>query len=187
MSVPSFVTFSTFSPSIYRHWVPLLSATHFWPSIYSQWVRLVSATPLTVLYQSFWNFAYVFFRRASFHLFVSSSVYIYSQCLVSATSYSFVTTLLKLFMCFLLGMSICMWFGYNCLIIFLSLFPHCELSYFSPSIYRKWVPFVTPTPLTVLYLSLWYSTCVFFMVWGCLCGLDIIVRLFFVTFTTLWT
>ena len=27
----------------------------------------------------------------------------------------------------------------------------------------------------------------FFMVWGCACGLDIIVRLFFVTFSTLWT
>ena len=33
---------------------------HFSPSIYRQWVPLVRATPLTVLYRSFWNFAYVF-------------------------------------------------------------------------------------------------------------------------------
>ena len=46
---------------------------------------------------------------------------------------------------------------------------------------------VSATPLTVLYRSFWNFACVFFMVGGCACGLDIIVRLFFVTFSTLWT
>ena len=70
---------------------------------------------------------------------------------------------------------------------FLSLFPHCELSHFSPSIYRQWVPLMSATPLTVLYRSIWNFAYVFFMVWGCACGLGIIVRSFFVTFFTLWT
>ena len=46
---------------------------------------------------------------------------------------------------------------------------------------------VSATPLTVLYQSFWNFAVVFIMVWGCACGLDIIVRLFFVTFSTLWT
>ena len=69
---------------------------------------------------------------------------------------------------------------------FLLLFPHCE-SHFSPSIYRQWVPLVSATPLTVLYRLFWNFAYVFFMVWGCACGLGIIVRTFFVIFYTLWT
>ena len=46
---------------------------------------------------------------------------------------------------------------------------------------------VSATPLTVLCQSFWNFACVFIMVWRCACGLDIIVRLFFVTFSTLWT
>ena len=41
---------------------------------------------------------------------------------------------------------------------------------------------MSATPLTVFYQSIWNFADVFFMVWGCACGLDIIVRLFFVTF-----
>ena len=46
---------------------------------------------------------------------------------------------------------------------------------------------VSATPFTALYQSFWNFACVFVMVWGCACGLDIIVRLFFVCFSTLWT
>ena len=46
---------------------------------------------------------------------------------------------------------------------------------------------VSATPLTVLYRLSWNFAGVFVMVWGCACGLDIVVRLFFVTFSTLWT
>ena len=141
------------------------------------------------------------------------------------SSYSFVPIVLKLCICFLHGMKICMWFRYNCQNIFchflppliyrqlvplvsatpltvlnriiwnfayvffmvwgcargldiivrsfiLSLFPHCELSHFSPFIYKQLVPLVSATPLTVLYRLLWNCACVFFMVWGCACDLD---------------
>ena len=46
---------------------------------------------------------------------------------------------------------------------------------------------VSATPLTVLYRSFRNFACVFFMVWSCACGFDVIVRLFFVPFSTLWT
>ena len=36
---------------------------------------------------------------------------------------------------------------------------------------------MSATPLTVLYRLLWNFACVFFMVWGCACGLDVIVKL----------
>ena len=65
---------------------------------------------------------------------------------------------------------------------FLSLFPHCELSHFFASIYRQWVPLVSVTPLTVLYLLFWNFAYVFLMVWGCAYGLGIIVRTFFCHF-----
>ena len=45
---------------------------------------------------------------------------------------------------------------------------------------------VSATPLTVLYQSFWNLAGVFIMVWGCACGLNIIVRLFFVTLSSLW-
>ena len=66
---------------------------------------------------------------------------------------------------------------------FLSLFPNCELSHFSPSIYRHWVPLVSAAPFTVLYRLIWNFANFFFMVWGCACGLDLIVRSFFVNFS----
>ena len=56
------------------------------------------------------------------------------------SSYSFVPIFLKLCMCFSPGMRMCIWFGYNCDIIFLSLFPLCELSRFLTSMNRQWVP-----------------------------------------------
>ena len=49
-----------------------------------------------------------------------------------------------------------------------------------------WV-LVSATPCTVLYWPFWNVACVFFMIWGCACDLYIIVRLLFVTFSTLWT
>ena len=41
---------------------------------------------------------------------------------------------------------------------------------------------MSATPLTVLYRLFWNFACIFFMVWGCACGLDVILRLFFFTF-----
>ena len=64
---------------------------------------------------------------------------------------------------------------------FLLLFSHCEL-HFSPIIYKQLVPLVSATPLTILYRLLWNFAYVFFMVWGCACGLDVIVWFFFTFF-----
>ena len=41
---------------------------------------------------------------------------------------------------------------------------------------------MSTTPFTILYQSFWNFAGVFILVWGCAFGLDIIVRLFFVTF-----
>ena len=62
------------------------------------------------------------------------------------SSYSFISILLKLHRCFVHGLKICMWFGYNPQIIFFSLFPQVELSHFSGiftiKVNGKWVPCV---------------------------------------------
>ena len=46
---------------------------------------------------------------------------------------------------------------------------------------------VSAAPHTILYRSFWNFVHVFPMVWRCACGLDIILDLIFVTFSTLWT
>ena len=46
---------------------------------------------------------------------------------------------------------------------------------------------VSATPHTILYRIFWNFAHVFSMVWRCACGLDIILALIFVTFSTLWT
>ena len=43
------------------------------------------------------------------------------------SSYSFISILLKLHRCFLYGLKICMWFGYNVQIIFYHIF--CKLNF----------------------------------------------------------
>ena len=45
--------------------------------------------------------------------------------------------------------------------------------------------FVSATPHTILYQSLWNFAYVFAMVWRCACGLDIILELIFATFSIL--
>ena len=106
------------------------------PSIYRQWVHLVSATPLTVLQLSVWNFACVFFmvreytcgldiivRSFFFSFFLLWTVILHPQYIDRLTvtnscernfSYCFVQIILNFCLCFLHGMRMCMWFGYNC-------------------------------------------------------------------------
>ena len=76
---------------------------------------------------------------------------------------------------------------------FLLLFPHCELSYFSPSICGQWVYFLG-AQLLLKFCTDCFETCMCFLqVCGCACGLDIVVRIllfiilfiFFFTFSTL--
>ena len=83
-------------------------------------------------------------------------------------------------------MRMCMWFDII-VILFLSLFPHCELSQFSPSLYRQWIPLVSATLLIVLYRLLWNIACVFFMEWGCACllGVQLLIQCYTNHFGTL--
>ena len=192
--------------SVCSAFISYCELSHFSSSIYRQWVSLVSATPLTVLYRPFWNFACVFVMvwgcACGLDINVTSFLSLFLYCelshfspsiyrqwvhLVSTTPLTVLYRSFWNFAFFLHGMRMCMSLGYNCYFIFFSLFPYCELSNFSPSIYRQWVPLVRATPLTVLYRSFWNFACVLFMVWGCAWGLDIIITLFFVTFSILWT
>ena len=102
------------------------------------------------------------------------------------SSYSFVPIFLKFCMCFHHGMRMCMWFGYNCEIIFCHFFHFVNLVIF----WSQWIDsgyLVSATPHTISYQSFWNFAHVFSMVWRCAYGLDIILALIFVTFSTLWT
>ena len=60
------------------------------------------------------------------------------------SSYSFPPIVLKLFRCFLHGMKICIWYGYNPLIIFSHFFCFVNLVFFvvwnAIKVYRQWLP-----------------------------------------------
>ena len=75
------------------------------------------------------------------------------------SSYSFLLIFLKLCRCFLHGVRMCMWFGYNCWIFFLSLFPLCELSPFFTSMYRQWVPCERNSSYNFIPIFLKLCTC----------------------------
>ena len=67
--------------------------------------------------------------------------------------------LIFLKLCFFHGVRMCMWFGYNCWIIFLTLFPLCELSHFSTSVYRQWVPCERNSSYNFISIILKLCTC----------------------------
>ena len=99
------------------------------------------------------------------------------------SSYSFVPIVLKLCMCvFFMVWGCACGLDINIRSFFVIFSILWTWSFFTLNIWT-----VGTSPLTVLYQSLWNFACVFSMVWGCACGLDIIVRSFFVTFSTLWT
>ena len=91
---------------------------------------------------------------------------------------------------FLSWSKMCMWFGYN---------PQNTSCHFNRIlnvvIFQSWILLkcidggylVCATPPAVLCPSLPNFTGVFVMVWRCACGLDIILRLRFVTFSSFWT
>ena len=102
------------------------------------------------------------------------------------SSYVFVLIFLKLCRCFLHGVRMCMWFGYNCWIIFYHFFHFVNLVIFLPQCIDSGY-LVSATPHTILYQSFWNFVHVFSMVWRCAYGLDIILAFIFVTFSTLRT
>ena len=169
---------------------------------------LVSATPLTVLYQSFWNFACIFvivwgcvcgLDIIVKLFFVTSSTswtqFFLPQCidsgyLMSATPHTILYRSFWNFARFLHGLKMCMWFGYNPCINFCHFFHFANFCHSWPQILWKWIDsgyLVSATPRTILYRSFWNFAHVFAMVWRCACGLDIILELIFVTFFILWT
>ena len=124
---------------------------------------------------------------SSVHPSVRPSINIYPGCLVSATPLTVLyRSFLKLCICFRHGMRMCMWFGYNCEIIFCHFFHFVNLVIFWP----QWIDsgyLVSAIPHPILYRSFWNLAHVFSMVWKCACGLNIILALIFVTFSTLRT
>ena len=93
---------------------------------------------------------------------------------------------LKLCRCFLHGVRMCMWFGYNCWIILFHFFYFVNLVIFRPQCIDSGY-LVSATPHTILYQSFWNFAHVFSMVLRCAYGLDIILAFIFVTFSTLRT
>ena len=84
----------------------------------------------------------------------------------------------------------CIWFGYNPCINFYHFFHFVNFVIFWPQILWKCCDsgyLVSAAPHTVLYWSFWNFVHVFTMVWRCAYGLDIILELIFVSFSTLWT
>ena len=97
-------------------------------------------------------------------------------------SYNFKLVFLKLCTCFLPGLQNCTWFGYDfkiyfChffhfnFVIFLTsdFFPHCELSHFSPSIYRQWVPREHNSSYNFIPVFLKLCTCFSHSLKMCMC------------------
>ena len=104
--------------------------------------------------------------------------------------YNFIPIFLKLCTCFLHGLKMCMWFGYNPCIKFSYFFHFANFVIFWPQILWKCCDsgyLVSATPHTILYRSFWNFVHVFAMVWRCAYGLDVILDLIFITFSTLWT
>ena len=73
---------------------------------------------------------------------------------------------------------------------FLTLFRQLNLAIFLTFLLSKWMDsgyLVCASPPTVLYWFFWNFTGVLDMVWRYACGLDIILKLFFITFSAILT
>ena len=79
------------------------------------------------------------------HFLTSDSMKVYRQLVPCEhnSSYNFILIFLKLCTCFLHGLEMCMWFGYNPWIKFCYFFSLCKLCHFLTSdfvkVYRQWV------------------------------------------------
>ena len=126
------------------------------------------------------------------HFLTSDSLNVYRQWVpcernssYNYSSYNFIPIFLKLCTCFLHGLEMCIWFGYNPWINFCDFFHFVNFVIFWPQIVWKCIDsgyLVNATPYTISYLSLCNFAHLFSMVWRCACGLDLILQLIFVTF-----
>ena len=114
-----------------------------------------------------------------------------SGYLVSATPHTILyQSFSKLCTCFLHSLKIVMWFGYNTCFNFCYFFHFANFVIFWPQILWKCCDsgyLVSATPHAILYRSFWNFAYLFAMVCRCPYGLNIILELIFVTFSTLWT
>ena len=102
-----------------------------------------------------------------------------------SSSYNFIPFSFKLCTCFLHGLKMCMWFGYNLCINFCHFFHFVNFVIFRHQILWKCIDsgyLVSATPYTISYLCLCNFAHLFSMIWRCACGLDLILLLIFVTF-----
>ena len=100
-------------------------------------------------------------------------------------SYSFTPILFKLYRCFYHPLKICMWFGYNPQINFSHFFRNLNLVIFRA--FWQWKRMdsgylVCATPPIVSFRFFWNFTDVFTRLWRYACGLDMLLRLIFITF-----
>ena len=101
------------------------------------------------------------------------------------SSYSFPPIDLKLCRCFLHGIKIGMWFGYNTLNIFSHFFCFVNLVFYLHEMLSKCIDseyLVGATPLTVFHRLFWNFADVFCMKWKYASGFGIILWLFFLLF-----
>ena len=111
-------------------------------------------------------------------------------CCERNSSYKFIPIFLKLCTCYLHGLKMIMWFGCNTCINFCHFFHFTNFVIFWPQILWKYCDsgyLVSATPHTISYRSFLNFAHVFPMVWKCAYGLDIILKLYFVPFSYLWT
>ena len=136
------------------------------------------------------NFFGHFFHKLNLVIFSAFllSKWIDSGYLVCATPPTVLCRFFQNFIgCFVHGLKICMWFGYSPKIFFCHFFNKFNLAIFQAFLQSKWIDsgyLVCATPPTVLSWFFRNFTDVFFMVWRYACGLDIVLKLFFVTFST---
>ena len=181
---------------MYRQWVPCErnSSYNFIPIFLKLCTCFLHGLKMCMWfgYNPCINFCY-FFHFANFcHFLTSDSMKMLWQCVPCEcnSSYNLIPIFLKLCTCFRYGLEICIWFGYNPWINFCHFFHFVNFVIFWPQILWKSRDsgyLVSTTPHTILHQSLWNFAHVFAMVWRCAYGLDIILELIFVTFSTLWT
>ena len=110
------------------------------------------------------------------------------------SSYSFAPIVLKLCRCFLHGMKMSCYLGIILWLFFLTFFFFVNLVsfffFFLHEMVSKCIDsryLVGTTPVTVFLQLFWNFADAFCMEWRCACYLGIILWLFFLTFSALWT
>ena len=193
MSLIPLCELSHFLTSMIRQWVPCErnSSYNFIPIVLKLCTCFLHGLKICMWfgYNPCINFCHFF----HFVNFVISWPQILWKCIDSGernSSYNFIPIVLKLCTCFLHGLKMCMWFGYNPCINFCHFFHFVNFVISWPQILWKCIDsgyLVSTTPHTILYQSFWNFAHVFAMVWRYACGLDIILELIFVPFSTLRT